>query len=347
MGKNQDSVAMLKRNETARFGLTIARSAIFAAAAAVVSVLAALISRLGIFGFLPSALGEGPFGTCAFCVLIFTVGCGVWLLAKPAAAVLDTLKNNTLNLCYKLGARPDRLATARPVVVIGGVLRIYCAAFALSAAAGLLFGTDDFASIAHILLLFAVGLGCVLFVLSTCLLAGTLAPRPLSVRIIAAAAAAVALALAVVSGFVGARDGEELALGLVSFAWPWCAAVFLPMIIGCCAACVLTAKKRLVEYNELELDYGDLAALGLTGDMELYEREGEGLSILVSGAQLGGHGAGFTADVPTEDEPAREKPTRSEKKRGEGKESKKKASKSTTGKKSSAKGEGKKKTKKK
>ena len=317
MSKTKDSASLLRGYETTRFGLGLGRNAICAGVIVLLCLLLALLAHIGIGEALPQYLGGGSFGTCYFCAIVSTVGCGLWLIIKPGVAVQDTLKSNTLNLYYKMGAGRNHLAVVRLEVAIFGMLRIYIAAFAVCVGAGFLFGRDDFASALHILLLFSAGLCGIMMILTPTLLAGTIAMRPLVVRIVAVVMLAAVLMIMLAAGFIGmAENGEEAADALVTLMKPSITSLTLVAAVitsACAIATVAFTEKRLVEYNEQELDYGDLTALGVTGDMEIYERDGEGLTMLISGAQLADAEDATTEEIgefkPRDSEPEPKKPS--------------------------------------
>ena len=277
------STRILRRYDLSRFRLGLVRSGIYAGGLFALSFALALFARASLLSFLPATLGEGPFGAAYLCTLLSLAASALWLIIDPRPLMLDTLRSNALNLYYKLGSKPLPLALVRPTIILWALLRIYLAAFALSALAGLALGAPG--SIADILIALLLGICGIITLVCPALLAGALVySRPISSLAVALSAAAYFLALRISGAFAplggwGIADGGYLN------------ALLLPLIVAVVGALlggagVFICSKKLTRYDEEELDDDDLTSLGVTKDIAVYARGGNRFTAIISGAEL-------------------------------------------------------------
>lgn len=279
------STGILRRYDLNRFKLGLVRGGIYAGGLFALCVILALLTRASLLTFLPNTLGKGSFGTVYLCTILTLAACSLWLIIDPRPLMLDTLRSNALNLYHKLGSRPLPLALVRPSVVLWALLRVYLAAFALSALVGLALG--PFGSVADILTALLLGICGIITLVCPALLAGVLVySRPISSLVVALSAAAFFVALRI-SGAFAPLDGLSFADAgyLKTLLLPLILALISALLGG---ASVVICSKKLTRYDEEELDDEALMSLGVTDNIAVYAQVGRRCTAIISGAELAG-----------------------------------------------------------
>ncbi len=325
------STRILRRYDFLRFRLGLVRGGIYAGGLFALSLVLALLARASLLSFLPYSLGEGSFGIAYLCMILSLAASALWLIIDPRPLMLDTLRSNALNLYYKLGSRPRPLALVRPSVVLWGLLRVYLTAFALSALAGLALG--GLGSVADILIALLLGLCGIITLVCPALLTGAISFNRLLSSLTVALSAGVFFAALRISGALAPLDGLSFAdAGYLK-------TLLLPLVVALISALlggagVMLCSKKLVRYDEEELDDDDLMSLGVTEDIAVYTRGGNRCTVVISGAELmGGEGTKPPDFIIDDDGSLRPAASRAAANKPAAKINKKRAAKKHTGKK--------------
>lgn len=284
---------LLRRYDFRRFGFGLVRSGIYAGGLFALALILAFVARADILAFLPPYLGEGPFGAAFICTLLSLAACALRLIIDPRCLMLDTLRSNELNLYYKLGCRPLPLALVRPSVTLWGLLRVYLAAFGLSAAAGLALSRGaSYAGVADVALALALGVCGIIVLAGPALFVGVAVCSRVVSSLAALVSAAAVCFLMNLKGVFAAADELSLIVALTDLLRPallslsLLAAVCLVLMCGSVAICA----KNLRRYDEEALDDEALVSLGVSKEIAIYELNGKRLSAIVANGELIGRG---------------------------------------------------------
>ncbi|MEA4911720.1 MAG: hypothetical protein VB092_03775 [Oscillospiraceae bacterium] len=278
-----------------RYKLTIGYVAFYALILAALNF--GVVAILGRYGsYLPFAVGgylsSDMLGVSYVYTLVALSGITLCLFLSPAALRLDAAYNNQWYLLSKCGFTPTGMVNSRVLLALVSVIGVYLLGFAIDLGVGALL-LFSFSTGALLLVgrLAAIGVLCLLCILLVPMAVSTLLRAKFPIGLCALlVAAGLGLYLATEDFFNSAAQESLQAsvVRLTSFSVP-CLALLTIVLCGASVLLIyLRSQKRILNYEEPELDENALVALGIEADTLVLERGAHKYDVVISGPEVNG-----------------------------------------------------------